>query len=107
MSETQVLASVGIPGYRIIRGLGEGGMASVYLAMQESLDREVALKVMSPTLAANDEFTDRFLKEGRLAAKLSHPNLVTWFGVLPRARIYTRWHLARAHGQGIERAGNS
>ncbi len=66
-----------IPGYRIIRPLGIGGMASVYLAVQESLDREVALKVMAPALAANHEFTQRFLKEGRITAQLSHPNLVT------------------------------
>lgn len=66
-----------IPGYRIIRPLGIGGMASVYLALQESLDREVALKVMAPALAANHEFTQRFLKEGRITAQLSHPNLVT------------------------------
>ncbi len=81
MSVTQVIRSVGIPGYRILRSLGEGGMASVYLAMQESLDREVALKVMSSTLAANAEFTDRFLKEGRLTAKLSHPNIVTVYDI--------------------------
>ena len=81
MSVTQVIRSVDIPGYRILRSLGEGGMASVYLAVQESLDREVALKVMSSTLAANAEFTDRFLKEGRLTAKLSHPNIVTVYDI--------------------------
>ena len=66
-----------IPGYRILRTLGQGGMASVFLAVQESLDREVALKVMSPALAANPEFAERFLKEGKLTAKLQHPNVVT------------------------------
>ncbi|MBI2399401.1 MAG: protein kinase [Xanthomonadales bacterium] len=88
MSVTQVLKSVDIPGYRILRSLGEGGMASVYLALQESLDREVALKVMSPTLAANAEFTDRFLKEGRLTAKLSHPNLVTVYDIGQHDGVY-------------------
>jgi hypothetical protein len=88
MSVTQVIQSVDIPGYRILRPLGEGGMASVYLAMQESLDREVALKVMSPTLASNAEFTDRFLKEGRLTAKLSHPNLVTVYDIGQHNGVY-------------------
>ncbi len=77
-----------IPGYRMIRPLGVGGMASVYLALQESLDREVALKVMAPALAANQEFTDRFLKEGRITAKLSHPNLVTVFDIGQHGTIY-------------------
>ena len=52
-------------------------MATVYLAMQESLDREVALKVMSPILAANDTFCEQFMKEGRIAARLTHPHLMT------------------------------
>jgi serine/threonine-protein kinase PpkA len=68
---------VQIPGYRVLRTLGAGGMATVYLAEQQSLEREVALKVMSPTLAASAEFCQQFLKEGRITAKLSHPNLVT------------------------------
>ena len=79
---------VSIPGYRVIRPLGVGGMASVYLALQESLDREVALKVLAPALAANQEFTDRFLKEGRITAKLSHPNLVTVFDIGQHGTIY-------------------
>jgi len=79
---------VSIPGYRVLRPLGVGGMASVYLAVQESLDREVALKVMAPALAANQEFTDRFLKEGRITARLSHPNLVTVFDIGQHGTIY-------------------
>ena len=79
---------VDVPGYRILRPLGVGGMASVYLAIQESLDREVALKVMSPALAANEEFTDRFLKEGRITAKLSHENLVRVFDIGQFGSIY-------------------
>ncbi|MBD8526041.1 serine/threonine-protein kinase [Pseudomarimonas arenosa] len=90
MSATVLLKSVDIhiPGYKILRPLGEGGMASVFLAMQESLDREVALKVMAPALAANSEFTDRFLKEGRITAKLSHPNLVTVFDIGSHGSVY-------------------
>jgi serine/threonine-protein kinase PpkA len=68
---------VEIPGYHVLRTLGVGGMATVYLAEQKSLEREVALKVMAPTLAANADFCQQFLKEGRITAKLSHPNLVT------------------------------
>lgn len=79
MNSTVLLQAVDItiPGYRILRTLGQGGMASVFLAVQESLDREVALKVMAPALAANPEFAERFLKEGKLTAKLQHPNVVT------------------------------
>ena len=68
---------VQIPGYKVLRTLGVGGMATVYLAEQVSLEREVALKVMAPVLAANTDFCQQFLKEGRITAKLSHPNLVT------------------------------
>ena len=90
MTSTILLKSVDIhiPGYRILRPLGEGGMASVFLAVQESLDREVALKVMAPALAANAEFTDRFLKEGKITAKLAHPNLVTVFDIGSHGTVY-------------------
>jgi hypothetical protein len=65
-----------IPGYKILRQLGRGGMATVYLAMQESVQREVALKVMSPSLLADPDFGERFLREARIAAKLHHRNVV-------------------------------
>ena len=51
-------------------------MATVYLAMQESVQREVALKVMSPTLLADPDFSERFLREARIAAKLHHRHVV-------------------------------
>jgi serine/threonine protein kinase len=65
-----------IPGYRIVRQLGRGGMATVYLAIQESVDREVALKVMSPQLLVDPHFGERFLREARIAAKLHHRHVV-------------------------------
>ena len=67
---------IDIPGYRVVRQLGRGGMATVYLAIQESVDREVALKVMSPTLLADPTYGERFLREARIAAKLHHPHVV-------------------------------
>jgi serine/threonine-protein kinase PpkA len=77
-----------IPGYRILRPLGEGGMASVFLAVQESLHREVALKVLAPALAANTEFTRRFLAEGRITAQLAHPNLMAVFDIGSYGPVY-------------------
>lgn len=70
-----------IPGYRIERELAHGGMATVYLAVQESLDRQVALKVMAPALAADRTFGERFLREGRTVAQMSHPNILSVFDI--------------------------
>lgn len=65
-----------IPGYKIERELGRGGMATVYLAVQESVSRDVALKVMSPVLQADRTFGERFMREARIAANLHHRNVV-------------------------------
>ena len=70
-----------IAGYTIIKELGRGGMATVYLAMQQSLDRKVALKVMSPALLADESFGNRFLREAKIVAKLSHPNIIPIYDV--------------------------
>ena len=70
-----------IPGYILKREVGVGGMAKVYLAVQTSLERQVALKVMSPALAADESFSKRFLREARTVAGLSHPNIVSIFDV--------------------------
>ena len=66
-----------ISGYRIEKQIGKGGMAMVYLAIQESLGRPVALKVMSPVFSDTEEFSERFLNEGRMLASLSHSNIIT------------------------------
>ncbi|MBS0565922.1 MAG: protein kinase [Proteobacteria bacterium] len=65
-----------IPGYHILRQLGRGGMATVYLATQESVQREVALKVMSTALLTDPDFSERFLREARIAAQLHHRHVV-------------------------------
>lgn len=65
-----------IPGFRILRQLGRGGMATVYLALQESVERQVALKVMSRALLVDPEFGERFLLEAKVAARLHHRNVV-------------------------------
>jgi serine/threonine protein kinase len=70
-----------IAGYRIAKQLGRGGMGTVYLAVQESLQREVALKVLAAKLEADVEFVRRFQAEARSAAALNHPNIVTVFDV--------------------------
>src|SRR5437763_330480 len=62
--------------YRIERELGRGGMAVVYEAWHEKLERRVALKVLAAHLADDDEFRTRFLREARIAARPSHPTLV-------------------------------
>lgn len=63
--------------YKILERIGAGGMATVYKASQESLQREIALKVLHATYADEKQFVQRFLQEARSAAKMDHPNIVT------------------------------
>ena len=65
--------------YQVMRQIGRGGMATVYLARQTQLERNVALKELSTFHASAPEFADRFLRESRLAGSLNHPNIVTVF----------------------------
>lgn len=65
--------------YRVLSHIADGGMATVYLALDTRLDREVALKVMRPGLAGDETFVSRFRREARSAARLSHPNVVAVF----------------------------
>ncbi len=65
-----------IAGYRVMRRLGLGGMAMVYLAVQKSLDREVAIKVMRPARQLDEAQSVRFEHEARIIAKLEHPGIV-------------------------------
>src|SRR4051794_964381 len=63
--------------YEILREVGRGGMAMVYLARQSDLDRFVALKELGAFHASDPSFAQRFLRESRVAGSLSHPNIVT------------------------------
>lgn len=75
------MSAINIPGYKIVKTLGVGGQATVYLAIQQGFDREVALKVMSPALAADPTFGERFIREAKIVAKLRHPGIVTVYDV--------------------------
>src|SRR3954466_3858055 len=68
-----------IAGYRIESLIGRGGMAVVYRAEDMRLGRKIALKLLTPQLADNEQFRQRFIRESRLAASLDHPNIVPIF----------------------------
>jgi len=65
-----------IKGYKLLDKLGQGSMGTVYKARQLSMNRDVAIKILHPKLAANKEFIDRFQREAHLAAKFSS---TTWY----------------------------
>ena len=75
------MTELAIPGYTIKRTLGKGGMATVYLAEQDKFERDIALKVMAPSLSADDGFRERFLREAKIVARISHPNIVAVYDV--------------------------
>ncbi|HEU4478324.1 MAG TPA: protein kinase [Pyrinomonadaceae bacterium] len=84
----EVSPNTPISHYRIISKLGSGGMGEVYLAHDTNLDRKVALKILSSTLAANQDRMRRFVQEAKCAAALNHPNI---------AHIY---EIGKAENQG-------
>ena len=67
--------------YQVIRSIGEGGMANVYLAYDTILDRNVAVKVLRGDLATDEKFVRRFQREAMSASALSHPNIVEMYDV--------------------------
>ena len=62
--------------YRLIAPLGDGGMATIWRAVDEQLDREVAVKLLRPQFSADPGFAARFKQEARSAGGLTHPNIV-------------------------------
>ncbi|HSZ43257.1 MAG TPA: serine/threonine-protein kinase [Trebonia sp.] len=69
-----------VAGYRIEAPIGEGGMAVVFRARDESLGRAVALKLLTPEAATDPEFRERFARESRAASGVDHPNIIPVYG---------------------------
>jgi len=77
MIQFEDIVNVFAPEYKVIKELGKGGMAIVYMAVQKSLNRTVALKVIPKSFSQDNEFRARFKHEALESAKLSHPNIIT------------------------------
>ncbi|NND92128.1 MAG: serine/threonine protein kinase [Granulosicoccus sp.] len=78
-----------IPGYSVHSVLGQGGFATVYLATQQSLNRQVALKIMNPAYASDADLCERFIREGHdLAIVSEHPSIVTVYDVGHVGNLY-------------------
>jgi serine/threonine-protein kinase len=82
------LQSATLGEFQVIRELGRGGMAAVFLAHDIHLDRKVAIKVMSPALAADESMVERFRKEARTGAGLKHPNIGVVHRVLDEGGLH-------------------
>jgi len=75
------MANIEIPGYELYEILGRGGMAIVYRALHLNLDREVAIKVMDTALNSDQTFSERFIREARISARLVHPHILQIYDV--------------------------
>jgi eukaryotic-like serine/threonine-protein kinase len=83
--------------YRILRRLGAGGMAEVWCAQDTQLDRKVALKILQPRFAQDNEFVERFRREASSAAGLQHPNVVN---VYDRGEVEGTYYIAMEYVEG-------
>jgi serine/threonine-protein kinase len=83
--------------YRVIRRLGSGGMANVYLAEDEELGRRVAIKVLDEKHANDEQFIERFRREAKNAASLSHPNIVS---IYDRGQAEGTYYIAMEYIEG-------
>jgi eukaryotic-like serine/threonine-protein kinase len=83
--------------YRIVRRLGAGGMANVYLAEDQELGRRVAIKILNDRHANDEQFVERFRREAKNAASLSHPNIVS---IYDRGKAEGTYYIAMEHLDG-------
>ncbi len=96
--ETQQLGK-----YRILDELGRGAFATVYRALDTTLDREVALKILHPQLLTDPTFVERFKREARAMADLTHPHIVTVYEIGEvEGRLFIAMTLA--HGSNLKEA---
>ena len=75
------MADFELPGYELYERIGRGGMATVYRALHLNLDREVAIKVMDPSMNRDETFSERFIREARISARLTHPHILQIYDV--------------------------
>ncbi|MBM4144087.1 MAG: serine/threonine protein kinase [Lentisphaerae bacterium] len=85
-------------GFQVIREIGAGGMGTVYLARQLSMERDVALKVLAPELTADPQDVERFLNEVRVSARFDHPNIVSAYEA---GRHEGHYYMAMAFVDGV------
>src|ERR671919_2796399 len=83
--------------YRILRRIGSGGMADVYLAEDQELGRNVAIKILNDRHAGDEQFVERFRREAKNAASLSHPNIVS---IYDRGEAEGTYYIAMEHLDG-------
>ena len=81
MTDADSLVGRQIEQYEILKHIARGGMADVYLAYEEQLQRKVALKIMLPALAADEQYVARFRREAQTVARLDHPNIVHVYAI--------------------------
>ena len=77
LTKTLPLDNFAVENYKVLELIGSGGMANIFKAIQLSLDRPIALKIMHQHLTVNVEFIARFEKEAKQAAQLQHENIVS------------------------------
>src|SRR5512147_2993768 len=83
--------------YRVVRKLGTGGMASVYLAEDQELGRRVAIKILDDRHAEDEQFVERFRREAKNAAGLSHPNIVS---IYDRGEVEGTYYIVMEYLEG-------
>ena len=89
------------PGYDVVSKLGEGGLGVVYKAKQVSMNRLVALKVLHPQWAEDEEFRKRFLIEARVVGRLSHNNLISVYDV-GKEGVHYYFSMEYVEGDSVE-----
>src|ERR1041385_8427074 len=83
--------------YRVVRKLGTGGMANVYLAEDQELGRRVAIKILNDRHANDEQFVERFRREAKNAAALSHPSIVS---IYDRGEAEGTYYIAMEYLEG-------
>ena len=88
-----------LAGYRLEELIGRGGMSAVYRAEHVHLGKHVALKILSPALAADEDFRERFLRESRTAASIEHPNIIP---IYDAGEVDGRLYIAMRYVEGLD-----